>query len=169
MSGLKANRLLILGIGSRLMRDDGIGPALADALQREPCPGNWHICAAETDIAYAAGLRRAGDAIVLLDAVRAGNAPGTVYLAELQTEGWGKDLTASLHDPDAWRMVFQEPHAGGWLIGVEAGEISHGIGLSETLDLVFAETVVRVKAELQEISRSVVYTAKSMRADYSMY
>ncbi len=150
---MHANRLLVLGIGSRLMRDDGIGPKLIDALQHEPCPANWLLCAAETDINYASGLRLPGDCIVLVDAARAGNAPGTVYLVELQTKGWGKRPIPSLHESGAWEMVFQEPHAGGWLIGVEVDEISPGIGLSETLDLKFSDIVVRVKAGLHEISR----------------
>ncbi len=151
---VRANRLLVLGIGSRLMRDDGIGPALADALQREPCPGSWHICAAETDIGYAVDLRRMGDAIVLLDAVQTGNAPGTVHLVELETQGLPKGPAAALHDPCAWRMVFQEPHAGGWLLGVEASDIGPGIGLSDTLSDAFLGIYQRVKAQLEEIARA---------------
>ncbi|HWR23013.1 MAG TPA: hydrogenase maturation protease [Feifaniaceae bacterium] len=149
----RAERLLVLGMGSRLMRDDGIGPALIDALQREPCPGRWALCAAETDIACAADLRMPGDCIVLVDAVKTGNVPGTVHVAALRPEGRGK-RPVSPHDPGAWRMVFEEPHAGGWLVGVEAYDISPGIGLSDTLCGAFPEIYARVRAQIEEIARA---------------
>ena len=150
---MRANRLLVLGIGSRLMRDDGIGPKLIDALQNEACPDTWLLRAAETDVRYAMDLRRAGDAIVLLDAVQTGTAPGTVHLVELETKGWLKGAIASLHDPGAWRMVFEEPHAGGWLIGVEASDIGPGIGLSDALNDAFGGIFERVKEQIGKIAR----------------
>ncbi len=152
----RASRLLVLGIGSRLMRDDGIGPTLIDALQQEPCPDHWLLCAAETDISYAVHLRQPGDYIVLLDAVQTGSAPGTLHLVELHTEEWNKRPVTSLHDQSAWQMVFDEPHSGGWLIGVEAYDLSPGIGLSEELGTAFSGIFERLKAQLQEISRLVV-------------
>lgn len=149
----RGKRLLVLGIGSRLMRDDGIGPALIDALRQEQWPHNWLMCAAETDILYAAELRQAGDYIVLLDAVQTGSAPGTVYMVEFGTQGWSKRTPASLHAQDAWRMVFDEPHSGGCLIGVEASDISPGIGLSNALNDAFPEICRRVKTRLAEIGQ----------------
>lgn len=150
----RAERLVVFGIGSRLMRDDGIGPVLADRLQKEPHPGNWLICAAETDIAYAAGLRLPGDYVVLLDAVQAGNAPGTVYMVELQTGEWRKRRPASLHEPDAWQLVFEQPHSGGCLIGVEASDISPGIGLGPVLANAYESIYGRVKALLDKITQA---------------
>lgn len=161
----RANRLLVLGIGSRLMRDDGVGPALIDAMQQEPCPNSWLLCAAETDLLYAAELRQAGDYIVLIDAVQTGSTPGTVYMVELETQAWCKSRPASLHGQDAWKMVFEKPHSGGCLIGVEVSDISPGIGLSNTLNSFFPEICRRVKAQLIKIGQNKLYPVVRKAAD----
>lgn len=97
---------LVVGVGNVLHGDDGFGIALAHRLQaREQLPASCKVI--ETGIGgmsliqeVMAGCQR----LLILDAYRKGEAPGTLYLLEPQLP----DL-ASL-DPHARRAYFADTH-----------------------------------------------------------
>lgn len=74
-------RVLVAGVGNALRRDDGFGPAVAARLTSLPAG----VEVVETGIGGVALLQEllAGcDALVLVDAVDRGAAPGTVFVLE---------------------------------------------------------------------------------------
>jgi hydrogenase maturation protease len=81
-------RVLVAGIGNVFLGDDGWGVALADRLARRELPPGVDVVdygIRGMDLAYA--MADGGyDAVVLLDAVPRGEAPGTLYLIEPEVE-----------------------------------------------------------------------------------
>ncbi|MEA2324360.1 MAG: hydrogenase maturation protease, partial [Solirubrobacteraceae bacterium] len=76
-------RILVAGIGNVFLGDDGFGVALADRLARRALPAGVDVVdygIRGMDLAYA--LHDGWDAVLLLDAVPRGQAPGTLYVIE---------------------------------------------------------------------------------------
>ena len=76
-------RILVAGIGNVFLGDDGFGVALADRLARRELPAGVEVVdygIRGMDLAYA--LHDGWDAVVLLDAMPRGDAPGTLTLLE---------------------------------------------------------------------------------------
>ena len=72
---MTAGEVLIIGIGNRFRRDDGVGPWVADRLRERGLPAIEHS-------GEGAGLIEAWSAarrVVIVDAVASGAAPGTLY------------------------------------------------------------------------------------------
>lgn len=65
---------LVLGIGNRFRRDDGVGPAVADRLAALGIPAQEHSGEGAGLIAAWSGAAR----VVVVDATQSGAAPGTV-------------------------------------------------------------------------------------------
>jgi hydrogenase maturation protease len=75
-------RVLIAGVGNVFLGDDGFGVAVVERLRRRPQPDGVAIVdfgIRGIDLAYAL---QDCDAAVVLDAVRRGGAPGTLYVLE---------------------------------------------------------------------------------------
>ena len=80
---LAGRRILVAGIGNVFLGDDGFGVALADRLGRRELPPGVEVVdygIRGMDLAYA--LHDGWDAVVLLDAMPRGDAPGTLTLLE---------------------------------------------------------------------------------------
>jgi hydrogenase maturation protease len=76
--------ILIAGIGNIFLGDDAFGVEVANRLMRQPSPDNVRVSdfgIRSYDLAYA--IMDGYDATILIDAVQRGDAPGTLYLIEL--------------------------------------------------------------------------------------
>jgi hydrogenase maturation protease len=81
---LNAPRILVAGVGNVFLGDDGFGVEVARRLAERPLPAGVRVAdfgVRGFDLACA--LLEAHDLVVLVDAVRRGGAPGTVYLLEV--------------------------------------------------------------------------------------
>lgn len=133
MDGCTVTRFHVIGIGSRLMCDDGIGPMLADALMNDLNKENIVSIAAETDVFYALSQIMTGDYIILLDAVVTGAIPGSVMVFELEDMDSAAELL-SLHGMSLTGVLKWGANiAGACLIGIEAARIEPSYGLSSRL------------------------------------
>ncbi len=98
-------RALVAGVGNVLRGDDGFGVAVAERLLRSSLPAG--VTVVETGIAGIAlvqELQRGWDALVVVDAVDRGRAPGTVLVIEpevpdISVLSWEErgDLIADMH------------------------------------------------------------------------
>jgi hydrogenase maturation protease len=78
-----SRRVLVAGVGNLLRRDDGFGPVVADRLAAEELPPGVKVI--ETGIggvALVQELMDRYDAVLVLDAARRGERPGTLSLLE---------------------------------------------------------------------------------------
>lgn len=98
-------RVLIACVGNVLRHDDGFGVAVARVLEADPLPDGVDLI--ETGIGGLSVVQRlmdGFDAIIVVDAVDRGEAPGTIWVMEPDVPD-----PESL-DRDAWRTLFQNLH-----------------------------------------------------------
>lgn len=105
-------RVLVAGIGNLFRGDDGFGCAVAAALADTPLPDGVEVRdfgVRGLDLAYAlAGY----DAVVLVDAMPLGDAPGTVALIEPQLDG-DEEAEIETHGMDPARVLRLARELGG--------------------------------------------------------
>lgn len=95
----QAPSILVAGIGNVFLGDDGFGVAVADRLSRRELAPNVRVAdfgIRGLDLAYALADY---DAVVVVDAVPRGGAPGTLYVIEPELEAEGIVPEAHGMDP----------------------------------------------------------------------
>jgi hydrogenase maturation protease len=146
-------KTLILGIGNLLLCDEGVGVHVARALKQEQLPGNVVILEVGTAFLDALPEIEHADRIIIVDAMQAGHAPGTIYRVPFE-DCVKPECIASLHGFDLSRVLFmagRESPPEAVVIGVEPGRIDWGTDLS---------------TEIQEMIPSVIETIKEEMARY---
>lgn len=125
-------RILIMGIGNWLMSDDGVGVQAAQLLARDPPPGVL-VVDAGTDALSALSYLEQASRVLLIDAVRGGDAPGTIrsYSESELASNPGSSLTHAVN-VFASRHLF--PAEAVWpeflILGVEPAVLDYGLNLS---------------------------------------
>lgn len=126
-------KVLVLGIGNRLMRDDGIGLYVVEALQEQRMDKRIRFIAGETDIDYCLNVIEDADVLIIVDAVVSGNKAGEVSLVPLETFKV-QDQGISAHNLHLFHMIpIVYPDVMVYVIGIEADKIDFGLELSEEL------------------------------------
>jgi hydrogenase maturation protease len=91
-------RILVIGLGNPLLRDDGVGLHVVAALRERNLPGGTD-CAEDTHGGLRLMERMIGyDRVVVVDALLGGAAPGTIL--QLPINGRPTRHSASTHDVD---------------------------------------------------------------------
>jgi len=140
--------VVVLGIGNELMRDDGVGVAVARALASDP---GVEAIEAGTAISDALDLVADRAAVVVVDAASGGRPPGSIYrfgLGDLAVE-----RGVSLHEtslPEAFALAELSGSRFGAVVvvGVEPAEVEAGEGLSPALQAKLPAIVEAVRAEV---------------------
>lgn len=142
-------KIIVLGIGNRLMMDDGIGIYLIEQLSKQNRTPTISYLIGESDIDFCMEKIMEASFVIIVDAVVSGGTPGklTVYpLSELHEQ---KELDISVHNFHLFQLLYlQKESIKGFLIGVEPCEIRFHIGLSKTLNEKW-DTI------LQEVSETI--------------
>jgi len=129
-------RVVILGVGNVLQRDDGIGVRVVEALRARGLPPNVQAFDGGTSPdAYC--LAEGADKLILVDAVKAGGAPGSVYRLRPE-DAEGLPAAGSVHEIgliDGLRLLELSGTAPKQvvIIGVEPREVGLGMELSPEL------------------------------------
>lgn len=71
--------LSIIGIGNSIMGDDGVGIHAVSKLREMELPASVEVFDAGTDAFYALEAMDGKDKVIILDACRGNNTPGTLY------------------------------------------------------------------------------------------
>jgi hydrogenase maturation protease len=145
----------IVGVGNILMRDDGIGVLVAREVEKRGSPDGVR-CIDGGTAAFGALDEAAGcERIIVVDAVKAGGTPGTIY--RLTFDEWQVNRQASLHDVQfmdaiALAQALERREVAVTVIGIEPEEVSLGLELSTTVKRRFQDLV---NAVLEEIERGI--------------
>ena len=134
--GIKRPRILIAGLGNLLLRDDGVG---VHAVRRFQKSADKRYRAVEVGCAVldALHLLEWSDKILLIDAMKAGGVPGTVYWVPSIEELDDGTIPASLHELSiiqALRMINQTRSPEVAIIGIEPEIIDYGLDLSKSVE-----------------------------------
>ncbi|MDF2674363.1 MAG: hydrogenase maturation protease [Clostridiales bacterium] len=128
------SKILVLGIGSRIMMDDGIGAYLVEDLEKYIKNMNIEFIIGETDIDYCVSKISTCNTVVVIDAYLSGKTPGEVSLIQLCDLKKESNVSYSLHGIHFLNIIQclkNEPE--GILIGIEPYEINFGFSLSHIL------------------------------------
>lgn len=124
--------MIILGLGNLLLADDGVGVHAARALEVDP-PEGAVIREIGTSVFDALPLLEAAARVIAIDAVDAGQAPGTVVRFDLEAGGEQQPSPASLHDldiPALWRSMPLAHRPRVTVVGIQPALIEPGTELS---------------------------------------
>ena len=145
-------RLAVIGVGNILMRDDGVGVHAIRELQKRETPDGV-ICVDGGTASFEA-LTAAGDCdnLLVVDAVKAGGKPGTIY--KMSLEQWREVRGISLHDVtllDAISIAqtFDKRSIRLNVIGIEPEDISPGMELSDAVNEKFNDLLAHVTEEMK--------------------
>jgi hydrogenase maturation protease len=145
-------RVVIIGVGNLLMRDEGVGIHTVQALQSLDLPPHVELIDGGTSpdlIAYTG----AGEKVVIIDAAKAGSKPGTIYRFKPEDLASEKRELSSSHEMGVLEnlqllaLTGREP-AEMVIIGIEPVEISPGLELSPVLRQKMPEIVRVVLKEI---------------------
>ncbi|NJD57163.1 MAG: HyaD/HybD family hydrogenase maturation endopeptidase [Nitrospirae bacterium] len=160
-SGLRPN-VLVMGVGSILMTDEGIGIRAIEELQkRYRFPENVELLDGGTSGIELLSYISRRDYLVIIDAIKSGNAPGTVLKVE------GEDVPAQfrtrisphqlgISDLLAAAMLTDEMPKRLVLFGIEPKDIVFGIGLSREVREGLAHLLEVVADDLRSVGCEVV-------------
>ncbi|MBL7140463.1 MAG: hydrogenase maturation protease [Planctomycetes bacterium] len=152
-----AKTTLIVGVGNPLARDEGVGIRAVERLREADLPAGVRVLDAGTDLLAVMPQLAAADRVVLIDAVRAGRTPGTIYrltLDDLLARAKAGPEWRSAHDltlPAAVRLA----QATGTrlpptvVFGVEPKEVALGEGLTAEVEAVLPALIEKVLAEVR--------------------
>lgn len=143
-------RTLILGIGNLLLCDEGVGVHVARALQQEELPENVVILEVGTAFLEALPEIERADRIIIVDAMQADHAPGTVYRVPFE-DCVKPECIASLHGFDLSRVIYlagRETPPEAVVIGVEPARIEWGTELSPVIREMVPAIIEAIKNEI---------------------
>lgn len=143
-------KILILGIGNLLLCDEGVGVHVARALQQEELPPEVTTLEVGTAFLDALPSLEQADSVIIIDAMRADHAPGTIYRVPFE-DCLKPECIASLHGFDLSRIMFmagRESPPEMVVIGVEPARIEWGDELSPVIREAMPAIIAAVKAEL---------------------
>jgi hydrogenase maturation protease len=150
--------VLVVGIGNELLRDEGLGIHVARALAAASgaLPDSVEVIEGGLALLDLAPEMARRERVILVDAVRAGGVPGTVYRIDLE-DGFGADLpteaSLSLHQwglADTLRAIALMGLLPRHLtvIGAEPAVVEPGLDLSPAVAGAALRMVAQLLAEL---------------------
>ncbi|PKM96441.1 MAG: hypothetical protein CVU84_01645 [Firmicutes bacterium HGW-Firmicutes-1] len=141
----------VIGIGNRIMTDDGIGVLVAEGLKDYMEEYDIEIMIGETDVETCLNQIRDEDFLVIIDATLFDLAPGTITNRELSSIK-SNYKSYSQHDISLIDLLYRYGKKNkGYFIGIEAGEIGFGIDLSIELQSKFCSILEEVKNLIKDI------------------
>jgi hydrogenase maturation protease len=164
----RVKQILVAGVGNAWLRDDAFGSECARRLEAEGVPDGVTVMDFGTsglDLAYE--LIRGYSALVLLDASRQGDAPGTLYVIEPDRGEFAGALQdgeqIDPHDMNP-RTVLRFVNAiGGWpgkvvVIACEPGETDDpGYGLTAPVEVAVGTAVRLVRETVADLQTDAAY------------
>lgn len=148
----KVPRIVVIGVGNLLLKDEGIGIHAIRALQDMNLPADVKLIDGGTSpdiIAYT----RAGDKIIIIDCAKSGGKPGDIYRFKPEELAAGKGTLTSAHEMGVIENLKLMEMTGNKpkeviIIGIEPAEMDWGMELSKTLKKRLAEVIKVVMREI---------------------
>ena len=133
----KLPRIVIVGVGNLLMKDEGVGIHVIQELEKTALPEDVKLIDGGTSpdlIAYT----RAGDKMIIIDAAKAGGEPGAIYRFKPEDLASERPELASAHQMGVVENLALMSFTGNKpkdvvIIGIEPVEIEPGMELSAAI------------------------------------
>jgi len=141
-----------IGIGNRLMMDDGVAIAVLENLKNDIEAKGIEVIIGETDCQFCFHQLKEEDFVIILDAAYSGAVGGSVHLCRLEEAIAAYGETSFQHDMSVFDLMrlYSKP-LKGYLIGIEIAEAEFGCELSQVLKEKFNDICVEVERNICEI------------------
>ncbi|MBI4559121.1 MAG: hydrogenase maturation protease [Candidatus Hydrogenedentes bacterium] len=152
--------ILVIGVGNRVRQDDAAGLVLAEYIRRRNIPG---VCVVEHNGEGTSLMDtwRGAHAVIVCDAVRSGDLPGTAYRLDVSetrvSRGFFRYSSHSFGVAEAVQLAQFLGDLPPYFVifGIEGKEFGYGVSLSEEVADAVEEVAGRITAEIEAIrSRS---------------
>ncbi len=150
-----AESLLVVAFGNPLMGDDGVAYAVTEELERTPMPEGVRIARGGTDALRLPSLWRGESEVWVVDAVRSGQASGTVHRLEHEALLAAQQPHRHVHAlslPESLRWIalawpgMAQVHYRFW--GIEVESLAPGQGLSPAVAVAAARVAAEIMTEV---------------------
>jgi len=150
---MERKKAVVIGIGNLILKDEGVGVHVVRELQQRDLPPGVEVMDGGTATMDLLGVIQEAEKVVVVDALRGGGQPGTVYRVSPADLSCEAERTLSLHQVGLLEVLEIAQHLGGHgevvIIGVEPKEISWGMELTPDVQAKVPEIVEAVLNELQ--------------------
>ena len=146
---------VVLGIGNLLLKDEGVGIHVASRMMKMDLPRNVEVVDGATAAWDVVSLADGADKLIIVDAVRGGEAPGTIYRLSPDDITAGAEEPLSLHQIsllqmlDVCALIGRQPLTV--IIGVEPREIGFAMELSPEVAERVPQIIELVLAEIENV------------------
>ena len=148
----KLPRIVVVGVGNLLQKDEGVGIHAIQALEKMDLPKDIKLVDGGTEpdlIAYT----RAGDKMIIVDCAKAAGKPGDIYRFKPEDLAAGKGALTSAHEMGVVENLNLMALTGNKpkdvvIIGIEPAEIDWGMELSATVEQKLPELIKVVLKEM---------------------
>jgi hydrogenase maturation protease len=146
-------RIVIIGVGNLLMKDEGVGIHAIRELEQLNLPADVTLIDGGTSPDLIA-CTRAGAKMIIIDAAKAGGEPGAIYRFRPEDLAAEKPVLASAHQMGVVENLAMAELAGNKpaaviIIGIEPAEIDWGMELSPTLQARMPKLIEVVLKEIK--------------------
>lgn len=153
-----SHRIVVLGVGNILLRDEGVGVRVVEQLERDfTFPENVRLVDGGTQGLWLMSTIQESDHLIVVDAVLGRGEPGTLYRLEKEDLPTGLRAKQSAHDSDLvealnlCRLLGSGPETVT-VVGIEPENIQpFGLELTATVAEKVGELVQRVIDELRRL------------------
>ncbi|KAF5033446.1 hypothetical protein DSECCO2_606620 [anaerobic digester metagenome] len=138
-------RILVIGIGSIVMKDDGIGVRVAAAIADSLGGHGIASLVGETDFQCCFDEIQPDDFLIIIDAMAQGKEAGSVDTMLLSDALKNRSKLRAHHEFSLFDLIeLHYPNIQGYLIGIETNEIDFGFDLSLPLQKRFDQICTTV-------------------------
>lgn len=146
------NKKIVLGIGNRLMMDDGIGIYITEDLASNNPQSDVQYIVGESDVDFCIEQIERATFIILIDAVFSNTKPGDLTIYPLDHLNVVRHLEISPHNLHLLQVLSQlKEMQRGYLIGIEPHEISFNINLSKRLESKWGQILEQTRTTIERL------------------
>jgi len=156
-SGKGKRRILILGVGNLLLSDEGVGVHIARTLMEMAFPPQVRVVEGGTDGFGLMHILLEADRLILVDAIRGGGPPGSIYRFEIEDcPPFPDTYKTSVHQISILEVINLSGLIGSpprtTIIGVEPKCLEMGMDLSPEIQAKIPRVIQLVH---EEVARSL--------------
>ena len=145
-------KVIIIGIGNLILRDEGVGVHAVRALEEMDLPPGVEVIDGGTATMELLPVFQEAERIIVIDALRGGEKPGTIYRLSPDDLMGETERPLSLHQVGLLEVLGMARQLGGEpqvvIIGVEPKEISWGMELTPEVEARLPRVIDAVFEEL---------------------
>lgn len=143
---------VIIGIGNILLKDDGVGVHVVKRLENEKLPSTIELVDGGTSTLDTLGYFLDYKKVIVVDCLRAGYEPGTIYKIHPEDIKNYKKENLSIHDVQILDVVKMANMLGKFpkvtILGIEPEKICFDLQMTEIMNKKIPDVIKHIKKEL---------------------